>query len=396
MRTFIIILCILAVLALAVVVFLFATTPEDPAPLRFPLDAAQARLLAHVPPDAEAYALIPRPAVLLDTLLANPTTRDAVIRLREEHPLPPAPLLGRADAVVWKSGKTTAYAVHFDPIRAVIVRMWTMVASVDASWSGTTLLINGGASTHATTSPSELTLAGGLPEGNVFIVQRQEARGAFPPISRPAVTSVLVAADAIEITSRAVHAGQSATTPVRHALPANAMLSVAFVDPPRLLGDFKRLLDVDALVRDGATIALYGVDTGTLLPRPFAAVVIAANDDNRRTLDEYAGLVQTAERGGELIVAFDRDSGPAYLQDAQRPIPWPANRWSMRIDPAKLVPVLRKVGDNPALRFATPRVHRSARDLRRWMGALEQARSIEAASSAGGGFEELRVRVASK
>jgi hypothetical protein len=30
------------------------------------------------------------------------------------------------------------------------------------------------------------------------------------------------------------------------------------------------------------------------------------------------------------------------------------------------------------------------------MGVLEQARVVEAAASAGGGFEELRVRVASK
>jgi hypothetical protein len=77
-------------------------------------------------------------------------------------------------------------------------------------------------------------------------------------------------------------------------------------------------------------------------------------------------------------------------------MPWPANQWSARLDPVRLIPVLRKVGDNPALRFATPRIHRGARDLRRWMGALEQARTIEAAASAGGGFEELRVRVASK
>ena len=113
MRTFIIILCILAVLVGAVVVYLFATTPKDARPLRFPLDAAQAKLLAHVPPDAEAYALIPRPAVVLETLLTKPTTRDAVARVLEEHPLPPAPLLGRADAVVWKRGKTTSYAVDF-------------------------------------------------------------------------------------------------------------------------------------------------------------------------------------------------------------------------------------------------------------------------------------------
>ncbi|HEX2060962.1 MAG TPA: hypothetical protein VHK90_09495, partial [Thermoanaerobaculia bacterium] len=71
-------------------------------------------------------------------------------------------------------------------------------------------------------------------------------------------------------------------------------------------------------------------------------------------------------------------------------------RWALRADPRKLVPVLRKTGDNPGLRFMAPRVHRAARDLRRWIDALEHASSVEAADSVAGGVEELRVRVASK
>lgn len=78
------------------------------------------------------------------------------------------------------------------------------------------------------------------------------------------------------------------------------------------------------------------------------------------------------------------------------PASWPATRWALRLDPVRLIPVLRKIGDNPALRFATPRIHRGARDLRRWVDALEQAQSVEAADSVSGGVEELRVRVASK
>jgi hypothetical protein len=402
MRTILITLCILVALALAVAGFLFATTPSDAPPLRFPLTAAQTELLAHVPADAEAYGLIPAPAVLLDELAANPVTRDAVEQWTREHPLPPAAMLGRAEAVVWKRGSTTSYAVRFDPIRAVIVRLWTAFSNVEGAWHGATLLINASTDSQAVPDPrsmvppAELADAGGLPEGNVFVVQRTGARGAFPPIGRPALTSARVDAGTIEITSRARLGGYAVRAPVRHSLPANAMLSIAFTEPPRLLGDFRRLLDVEGLVGEGATIALYGVDTGTLLPRPFAAIVIPANDRNRATLAKYGGIVQTAQKGAELVVSFDRNSGAAYLADRDSPVWWPANRWSVRIDPAKLVPVLRKVGDNPALRFATPRVHRGARDLRRWIGALEHARSIEATSSAAAGTEELRVRVASK
>jgi hypothetical protein len=396
MRTILITLCILVALALAVAGFLVATTPDDAPPLRFPLTAAQTALLAHVPSDAEAYGLIPAPAVLLERLAANPVTRDAVEQWTREHPLPPAAMLGRAEAVVWKRGSTTSYAVHFDPIRAVIVRLWTAFSNVEGAWHGATLLINAVPNPQSMVPPAELADAGGLPEGNIFVVQRTGARGAFPPIGRPALTSARVDAGTIEITSRANLTGYVVQAPIRHSLPTNAMLSIAFSDPPRLLGDFRRLLDVEGLVGEGATIALYGVDTGTLLPRPFAAIVIPANDRNRATLAKYGGIVQTAQKGAELVVSFDRSSGPAYLADTVSPVWWPANRWSMRIDPEKLVPVLRKVGDNPALRFATPRVHRGARDLRRWIGALEHARSIEATSSAAAATEELRVRVASK
>jgi hypothetical protein len=177
------------------------------------------------------------------------------------------------------------------------------------------------------------------------------------------------------------------------------MLAVSFTEPPRLLGDLERLIasDVDALVGEGGVIALYGVDTGTLLPRPFGAIVVPANEASRAAAARYAQVLgEVRESGGQLVIPFDRNSAAQYLKDAKTPSPWPANRWALRMDPVRLIPVLRKVGDNPALRFAAPRIHRGARDLRRWMGTLEKAQTIEAAASVSGVVEELRVRVASK
>ena len=78
------------------------------------------------------------------------------------------------------------------------------------------------------------------------------------------------------------------------------------------------------------------------------------------------------------------------------PATWSATEWAVRLDPVRLVPVLRKSGDSAGLRFIAPRIHRGTRDLRRWIDALEQAGSVEAALSASGGVEELRVRVAAK
>lgn len=402
MRTFLRVLCLLAVVAGAIAVFLVATTPDSAPPLRFPLTGAQTGLLAHVPADAEAYGLIPAPVVLMGKLVANPVTRDPVTSWTEQHALPPSSMLGRADAVVWKSGKVTSYAVRFDPVRAVIVRLWTMFSSVDARWVGRTLIVNGGEGAPAG-APAELAHTKGLPEGDALVVQRKESRGAFPPIGRPAMTSIRVTAKAIDLISRAATSEAGAIKPPPpSSLPRSAMLSVAFTEPPRLLGDIDRLLaaDIDALVGGGGTVALYGVDTGTFLPRPFMAIIVPANSETRSTLTRHENVIglmgQKVEQNGELVVSFDRDTAGSYLKDGRAPLPWPGSRWSLRLDPQRLIPVLRKVGDNPALRFATPRIHRGARDLRRWMGALEGAASVEAASSVTGSYEELRVRISSK
>ena len=403
MRTFIIILGIVAALVVGTVIYLLVTTPEAAPPLRFPLTSSQEEMLRRVPPAAEAYAFIPSPTVLLAKLEASPVTREAVLRWKSEHALPPAAMLGRADAVLWKNGKTTAYAVRFDPVRAVIVRAWTMFTGAETAWDGRTLIIGAEPSAPAASAPAELALARGLPEGDVLVVQREESRGAFPPIGRPAVTSALVAADHIDIASRAANGDIEAAValPARQ-LPQSAMLAISFNEPPRVMGDLERLVaaDVDARIGDGGTLALYGVDTGTLLPRPFAAIVVPADEDGRAAVARYdrvfASMGEVRESGGELVIAFDRTSAAQYLKDGRVPLVWPANRWALRMDPERLLPVLRKIGDNPALRFATPRVHRGARDLRRWMGALEQARSIEAAASVRDGVEELRVRVATK
>lgn len=402
MRTFIIILCILVIAIGAVALYLVLSTPNDAPPLRFPLTASQQELLARVPSNADAYALIPAPAVLMHKLIVNSTTSAAATQWMDEHTLPPAYLLGRADAVIWKDDKRTSYAVHLDPLRAFVGRLWTMVRHADARWDGNTLIVDSGESQAPMSPPPELHPAIGLPEGDAFIVQRSEARGAFPPIGRPAMTSLRIDGKVIDITSRAITKDTDPRPMTRPALARGAMLSVAFTDPPAILGALDRVTpaDITALVDDGGAIALYDVDTGTLFPRPFAAIALPADDRGRAALAEYARIISTVgtqlEHNGELVISFDRNSAPRYAQDAKAPLPWPSNRWAVRIDPKRFVPVLREVADNPMLRLTAPRLHRGARDLERWMDALEGAETVEAARSVGGGFEELRVRIASK
>jgi hypothetical protein len=404
MRTLVIILIVAAVLIAGAIFYLAATTPDAAVPVRFPLPPAQRALLAHVPAQADLFALVPTAARLHATLLANPVTREPVERWTHEHELPRPWMLGGADVAVWKVGKKTSYAVRLDPFRALLVRVWLLVASTaDDRWEGATLIM------HDPVPPAQtvnleplLRLTNGLPEGDVLVVQRETARGAFPPIGRPAVSSVRITPAEAVVVSRAATNEVGEQREIRPRFPSSAILAAAFASPPQILGDLNRLVGtrIDALVDDGGSIALYGIETGGLLPRPRGVIVIPADEEGRRQFAEiasYAAMVgESRDLGDRLVVSFDRTSMPLYIKDATVPAAWPATRWALRLDPPRLVPILRKVSDSRGLRFASPRISRAARDLKGWIDALEHAGSIEAAAAVSGGVEELRVRVASK
>jgi hypothetical protein len=129
-------------------------------------------------------------------------------------------------------------------------------------------------------------------------------------------------------------------------------------------------------------------------------IVLPATDESRAALEDVRRIAELVGEiratPGELDLSFDRTSLGLYARDSFVPAPWPVNRWAIRMDPVRLVPILRKVADNRGLQFLTPNVHRAARDLRKWIGALEHAQSIEAGASVLHGVEELRVRIAAK
>ena len=404
MRKVIIILLVIAVAIGVAAIYLVVTTPKTAEQVRVPLDAPHRALLGVVPDAAESFALIPSAALLHDELLANPVTRDAVTRWTEEQEVPRSWMLGGGDIVAWKQGKTTAYAVRLDFFRALLVRGWMLATSnADVRWEGSTLVIH-----DPVPSPRRvqleplLQLAKGLPAADVLVVQRESARGAFPPIGRPAVTAVRVSATEVDIVAHAASADARPQREIRARFPQGALLSAAFATAPRILSDLNRLtgIRVDALVDEGGALALYGIETGTLLPRPRGVISFPADANARRQLAEirqFAEMIgETRDAGDQLLVSFDGTSMGLYIKDAFVPGTWPANQWALRLDPARIVPVLRKAGDSAGLRIAAPRISRAARDLRRWIDALEQARSVEAADSIRGGVEELRVRVASK
>ena len=401
MKKLLLIVLLLAAVAGAGAIYLRVTTPSQSRGVAFPLRAADHEILAHVPADAEAFALVPNAAALEGKLRANPITRDAAEAWSAKQRLPRPWMIGDADLLAWRSEGRTRYYLRLDPVRAFVVRSYTMIAG-----GSDTILIN--APAEAALAPEELqrieALAAKLPAGDALVVQRVAGRGAFPPIARPAVSSVAVTPEAIRIVARAA-SDEPPSSALAASFPKSAILAAAFVQPPRLVEDLNRLLGVKvaALLAGGGALALYDVELGKLLPRPVGVFAVPA--ERRAAFNDVVDFakqgqalgyeVRTAERGGQLLLSFDR-SLDLYLKDAFEPRQFPTARWAVRADAARLVPILRQLSDNLGLRIASPRLFRGARDADRWIAALGRATAIEAVDSTDGTAEQLSVDIAAK
>ncbi|HXH93472.1 MAG TPA: hypothetical protein VNN25_17960 [Thermoanaerobaculia bacterium] len=404
-------LCVIGGVLLAfvggVIIYLIATTPKTSAGVRFPLTAAQRALLASVPESAESFALIPTAAALDGKLRANPVTAQAVEGWERSHSIPSPWMVGGADLLAWRDATGTRYLIRLDPIRSAVVRTYMMLGGD----LGDTLLLN--APPAQPISPAALDevlrLAEKLPPGDAFVVQRKGARGAFPPIARPAVTSLSVTSDEILLTSRAAREDEEpamqATQPAQFV--RGALLSATFATMPRIVEDLNRVFGtrVSSLLENGGSMTIYDVDTHKFLPRPLGVIAVPDDPVRRAAFEDFVARVrqgeslgihiQTAEQNGQLLLSFD-DSINQYKNDAIDPGRWPAGKWAVRADSKRLVPILSKLGDSIGLRIAAGRVYRSARDLKRWIEALQEATSVEAADSDDGNVEELKVRIGAK
>jgi hypothetical protein len=288
--------------------------------------------------------------------------------------------------------------VRTDRLRALLLRTFGKDVLIDTS---------GEAPIDAEESATILDLASKLPAGDAIVVQRHSGRGAYPPIGRPAVTSVAITPVEISLTS-ASRAGEAAggtagEPPALLQFARGAVLSAAFTQPPRIVGDLNRLFGakVSSLFDQGGVVAIYDVDMKKLLPRPLGVIVLPILRSAARRRSTPSGRprrsgirIRTAEIGNNLAVSFD-DSIDQYQMDAFDPAP-EANQWSLRIDAPRLVPILNALHDNLGLRLAAPRIYRSARDLGSWIGELEQAKTIEATDSIDAQTEILHVRIAAK
>jgi hypothetical protein len=403
-----IIVGIVLVLAAAIVIYLAATTPKKSVGVRFPLTGAQRALIASVPQSAESFALIPAAAALDAKLRDNPITGSAVDQWEKSHSLPSPWMVGGADLLAWRDADTTRYLVRLDPIRATLVRTYMMLGGD----IGDTLVLTtpSGPAIDRGDLARILALAGKLPPGDAFVVQRRGARGAFPPIGRPAVTSLSVTPDDIVLISRAAREAEEAPlmqSPQPAQFVRGAMLSATFATMPRVVEDMNRVFGtrVSSLLENGGSIAVYDIETHKLLPRPIGVISVTDDPARRASFDDFVNRarqgealgihLRTAERAGTLLISFD-DSIDLYLKDTFIPGSWPAGKWAVRADPKRLVPILSHLSDSIGLRIAAPRLYRSSRDLGRWIEALKGASAIEAADSEDGSAEELKARIGAK
>jgi hypothetical protein len=408
MRKLFIILAVVAALIAGVLIYLAATTPKTSAGVRFPLTPAQRALLASVPQSAESFALIPTAAALDGKMRANPIMAQALDRWEHSQSLPSPWMVGGADLLAWRDATTTRYLIRLDPVRATLVRAYLMLGGD----LGDTLLINAPAAQPIDGNALDqiLKLAEKLPPGDVFVVQRSGSRGAFPPIGRPAVTSLSVTSDEILLTSRAARE-ETDEASVQMASPARfargALLSATFATMPRIVEDLNRVFGtrVSSLLENGGSMTIYDIDTHKFLPRPLGVIALPDDPVRRAAFEDFVARVrqgeslgihiQTAEQNGSLLLSFD-NSLDTYSKDTFEPSRWPAGKWALRADPKRLVPILGRLNDSIGLRIAAGRVYRSARDLNRWIEALGEATSIEAAGSDDGPSEELKVRIGAK
>ena len=409
MRKFAIVVVVIALLAGALAFFLKATAPKSSPGVRFPLTPAQRELLASVPATADTFALIPTAAFVRAKLIANPITRGPVLDWAGNAQIPRSWMIGDADLVIWRSAKQTSYAIHLDPLRAAVVRMYMMLGSgIDARVSAGTFLINAGAGEPLglTRVDQLLATANGLGAADAIVVQQGHASNGFPPIERPSVTAIEIGKDDVNLTSVAPLTSAASAAAVggatRPRFPSNALIAATFRQPPRIVGDLDRLFmaRVSHLLDDGGSIVLYDVNTGTLLPRPDGLIVAKNTPENQtlvKKIEEPArvfGEIRTTK--DQLLVSFDKNSMQRYAIETFVDATWPSNDWAVRLDAKRAVPLLEKLGDNTGLRLAAPRIYRSARDLRRWIEYLSTAQSVEASHSVGATTEALRVRIASK
>lgn len=413
---------ILVVLAIALFVFLRSGGSTEPVAV-----SGVADLLALVPDSATDILIAPAAAPAYAMVRANAVTSSLLDSWEQSQSLRWLPLaLGRSPLVCWrnKSGDWTC-AARPDPFRSRLLPLLTRLAPrIPVTQSGGMLLMGNLHREQPAASPIDVSsLWSGL-QGHLFYIQLPGRKAGFPPVGRPAVTAATIQPDTIALETRA--AAEKVLKPLRREdLPVQPLFAGRVSEPPEIFRRIDRILPLETgpLLATGGLIVLYELEDSKLLPRPRGIVAVEDSPGLSESLDRRIGSIPTIEppttrvdggvgivsrRGagfviewakadGELILAFDSSSMAKYLAErsARKPleVARPDVAWVVRFRPREILPALRSIEGNDAIKLLARDAHRAVERLYLDAKPFEKAGEVHMILRQKGRFDELSVRV---
>lgn len=334
-------------------------------------------------------------------------------------------LAGRSRVVAWTRGGDWGAVARPDPLRRLLARILAAAGSAPIRVEGDEVLF--GTVDDPVDAGATDALSAGL-EGHAFILHRKD--GGYPPIGRPALSAIEFEDGDLRVTTRGPSSSEVTAEMSGVFLPQSAPISLRFARPPKAVLTLEQAFPVDlrAILEQGGMVALYGVETRGLLPRPLLVFSVPADDaraasiieridrattqgaiglllgmraQQARTLAgtelvrrEGVGLtIEYARRPGEFLLAFDKTSLSRLLEDESVPLEPGAAAWSMRARPRDLLPILDQIRSNTAIRLLAEDFAREAGDLARLFRSIPRAEEVEARLEPAGDGMMIRAAV---
>jgi hypothetical protein len=388
------------------------------------------RMLALAPDGTDVF-ILPEFGRLQNAIRRNPFSRQLLARETEARNLRMAGvLLGGSDVVVWRENQSIVFATNARGGRRWLLQTSSRFGLVPAMREEGEFLVSG---PGGTSGAGPVSQPGPPLEGHFFIVHRvtgEEEEERYPPLPRPAISAVTVEKRRFSVVSQAeaLEAASLPALPATMQLPSDAMLSIAFWQPNEAVRELDRFLPLNLyrLSSNGALLSIYELRRGKLLPRPEGFIALPENEETREAVgslfnvssfDELLGgggpvesrqvagtrvdrarrlgsTVEAARFDDSILVGFDDSSLERFLSGAREEVQLrPGTLWQIRGDPRLLVPELRRIEGDRAIRFVAPRVIRSVRQLLGVLQYAERAHTMEAVRLREGRIERLELSV---
>ena len=350
------------------------------------------------PADADEVALVPGGGSAWFAMWRHPIREDRIFGSTARSTLV-ALALGRNPVIVWRRGERSGAAALLAAPRHMLLRLALPASLRGQTWTKDGSLIAGETKGGF---PIEALLPFAQDPGQLFFAHR--GRSSIPGVSAPAVSSVELAERSLSIVSRS--RDESAPIPplpaeFRH--PSAAMVSVALGSVSELVGEWDRILPVDAAGMGSGLVVIYGVESGTFLPRVRGVVVSNTSETDPvallgRLVPAVDGSVSSIRRNGEIVIArreamglvgeaaivnglallaLDGSSMDRFLADRANAQPLAGGAvWSLRASPGDLRLAIRSASDSMGYKILSKRTRNSVKGLSRSLAWIEGSRWV--------------------